>query len=132
MPYIHGNGINLFYEDIGVGEPLIFLHGSFSRGIISFSAQMMDFQSDYRCIFPDLRGHGRTVTDDLNWDLPDLADDIIWLMDQLHIQTASVIGFSLGGYLAYYCASRYPERFKVMISIGSNANYNDDTRNSAI
>jgi hypothetical protein len=43
MPYIQGKDIKLYYEDIGIGEPVIFLHSSFSRGIISFSAQIMDF-----------------------------------------------------------------------------------------
>lgn len=125
MPYYEGKDIKMFYEEIGVGEPVIFLHNSFSRGIIAFSAQMMDFQSGFRCIFPDLRGHGRTSAENLDWEMPQMAEDVVGLMDSLGIEKAHFIGFSLGGDVGFYCAVNYPERVRSLISIGVTADIPD-------
>lgn len=131
MPYINGKDIKMYFEDIGVGEPVIFLHSSFSRGIVSFSAQIMDLQSDFRCLYPDLRGNGRTVADSLEWDMPQIADDIILMMDELGIEKSHIVGFSLGGYISFYCAIKYPNRIKSIVSIGADATYNDIDREAA-
>lgn len=124
MPYAHLKGVRLYYEEMGVGEPLIFLHSSFSRGILSFSAQMMEFQNDYRCIFPDFRGHGRSKADQLAWEMPQIAEDIVELMDHLEIDRARFIGFSMGGVIAFYLSIKHPERVKSMVSIGAAAQIN--------
>lgn len=60
MPYIEHENIQIYYEDIGIGEPIIFLQGGFYSGIIPFSSQMFFFQAttEFSSILPDLRGHG--------------------------------------------------------------------------
>lgn len=126
MPYSKFENLRMFYEDIGVGYPIIFLHGSLSRGIISFASQMFFFQSEFRCILPDFRGHGRTISEDGEWTTPQLADDVVKLLDDLNISKAHLVGFSLGGDVAMYCAIRYPDRFTSMVSISSTGSYNDD------
>lgn len=125
MPYIMLKDADIYYEDMGVGEPIIFLHSSFSRGILSFSAQMMEFQNDYQCIFPDFRCHGRSKAKQLDWEMPQIADDIVKLMDHLEIDKAQIIGFSMGGVIAFYLAIKYPERVKSFISIGAAAQINE-------
>ncbi len=125
MPYVKLSDVNLYYEEMGVGEPLIFLHSSFSRGIISFSAQLMEFQNDYHCLFPDFRCHGRSRANQLDWDMPQIADDIVKLMDHLEIDRAKFVGFSMGGVIAFYLAIKYPERVKSFISIGAAAQINE-------
>jgi pimeloyl-ACP methyl ester carboxylesterase len=126
MPYINNEGMNMFYEDIGVGEPVVFIHGSFSRGIIAFASQIQKFQFAHRCFFPDLRGHGRTSAKDMHWNTPQLADDVIFLMDQLGIAKAHVVGHSMGGDIAMYCAVKYPSRMITLTSIGSGGAVNND------
>jgi pimeloyl-ACP methyl ester carboxylesterase len=128
MPYIESEDIEIYYEDIGIGEPIIFLHGSFSRGIISFSSQMFFFQAtaEFRCILPDLRGHGRTKSRCGQWKTPQLAEDIILLMDSLNVSKAHIVGHSLGSDVALYCAIKHNGRFFSVTSISSTGYVNDD------
>lgn len=65
MPYAELNGLNVFYEEFGRGETVLFLHSHFSRGLLAFSGQILPFSGQYRCLYPDFRGHGRTTCDDL-------------------------------------------------------------------
>ncbi|WP_245624953.1 alpha/beta fold hydrolase [Paenibacillus stellifer] len=82
------------YEKMGNGDNVIFLHSSYSRGILAFASQMLDFQKQYTCYFPDFRGHGRTRCESLEWSTPRIADDIIDFMDQLNTAAAHLIGYS--------------------------------------
>lgn len=131
MPYIESSDIQIYYEDIGIGEPIIFLHGCFSRGIISFSSQMFFFQAttEFRSILPDIRGHGRTKSICTQWTTPQLADDIIILMDALNISKAHLVGHSFGGDVAFYCEVNYPDRFFSITSISSTGSVNENVLN---
>jgi pimeloyl-ACP methyl ester carboxylesterase len=131
MPYFEIEDISLYYEEIGVGEPIIFLHNAFSRGIIAFSAQIVPLQARYRCIFPDLRGHGRTRSKDLDWTIPQLADDIMKLIDNLNIDKVNLVGFSMGGGVALYIATKYPKRIKSLVTIGTASCVTDGIKSNA-
>ncbi|ULQ60497.1 alpha/beta hydrolase [Brucepastera parasyntrophica] len=110
MPYIKINDLNMFYEDIGIGEPIIFIHGSLSRGITAFASQIQAFQFSNRCLYPDLRGHGNTSGGEYRWTSPQLAEDIILFMDRLNIPRAHLVGHSMGGDIAMYCAILEPRQ----------------------
>ena len=56
MPYIKLNDLNMFYEEFGKGETVLFLHSHFSRGLLAFSGQILPFAGHYRCLYPDFRG----------------------------------------------------------------------------
>lgn len=118
MPYLPVNDLDLFYEQLGVGEPLVFLHSGYSRGILAFSCQMLDFQQRYTCYFPDFRGHGQTQCASLEWSTPRLAEDVLAWMEQLSIKKAHLIGYSLGGNVALYCAVLYPHKVYTLTTIG--------------
>lgn len=118
LPYLALNDLNLFYECLGVGEPVLFLHSGYSRGLLAFSCQMLDFQQRYTCYFPDFRGHGRTTCDSLTWSTPQLADDMLALLDRLNLASAHLVGYSLGGNVALYAAVRWPERVRTLTTIG--------------
>lgn len=120
MPYQRINDLDIFYEEIGWGEPILFLHSGYSRGVLAFSGQIQPFYAaGYRCLYPDFRGHGRTRCKNLNWDSDLIAEDMISFLDSLEIEKVHLIGYSTGGGVAYYMASRYPERVKSVISIGN-------------
>lgn len=127
-PFFEKKDLKMYYEDIGVGDPVIFMHGSFSRGIIAFAAQIQKFQFSFRGIYPDLRGHGRTEAASMNWSTPVLAEDIIDLMDALDIERAHIVGHSMGADAAMYCAINHPDRVKTMTSISSGGSPNPDVR----
>lgn len=119
MPYAPIKDLQLYYEELGRGEPILFLHSHFSRGILAFSSQIQPFQGSYRCIFPDFRGHGRTICDDLTWDSRRVAADMIAFMDYLKIEKVHLFGYSMGTYVGMYLASHYPERVKSFVAIGA-------------
>ncbi|MBI6874408.1 alpha/beta fold hydrolase [Clostridium aciditolerans] len=77
MPYVEISNANVYYDEIGVGEPIVFLHNAFSRGIIAFSAQFAALQSKYRCIFPDLRGQDCGHGPHLIGEKPELLNEMI-------------------------------------------------------
>jgi pimeloyl-ACP methyl ester carboxylesterase len=79
---------------------------------------MLEFQQAYTCYFPDFRGHGRTTCDSLEWSMPQLADDIGAFMERLGIAQAHILGYSLGGGVALYCAVRFPDKVKTLTTIG--------------
>jgi len=120
MPYIKVNDLEMFYEKMGFGEPVIFLHSGYSRGILAFASQLLDFQKRYTCYLPDFRGHGRTRCESLEWSMPRLADDVIDFMDALNIPKAHLIGYSLGASVGMYCAVNQPERVVTLTTIGTS------------
>ena len=92
MPYAELNGLNLYYEEFGRGETVLFLHSHFSRGLLAFSSQILPFSGKYRCLFPDFRGHGRSICDDLTWNSRSVADDMVMFLDKLGRVQAQIIG----------------------------------------
>lgn len=119
MPYILVKDVEMFYEKMGLGEAVIFLHSGYSRGILAFASQILDFQRKYTCYFPDFRGHGRTRCNSLEWSCPQIADDIVEFMDRLNISKAHMIGYSLGANVGLYIAVKNPDRISTLTTIGS-------------
>lgn len=121
MPYVKLNDLNMFYEEFGKGETVLFLHSHFSRGLLAFSGQILPFAGHYRCLYPDFRGHGRTMCENLDWNSRMIADDMAKFLDVLEIKSAHLIGYSCGAYVGCYMAAKYPEKVKSLITIGGGA-----------
>lgn len=121
MPYARLNDLNMFYEEFGKGDALLFLHSHFSRGLLAFSAQIIPFQRHYHCFFPDFRGHGRSVCQSLDWDCRKIADDMAAFLDAMGIKRAHLVGYSCGSYVGCYMAAKYPEKVKSLVTIGGAA-----------
>ncbi len=111
----------MFYEEFGKGETVLFLHSHFSRGLLAFSGQILPFAGHYRCLYPDFRGHGRSMCECLEWNSRLIADDMANFLDVLGIKCAHVIGYSCGAYVGCYMAAKYPEKVKSLITIGGGA-----------
>ena len=118
MPVSKIKDLELFFEDIGVGEPILFLHSHFNRGILAFACQMQAFTKQYRCILPDFRGHGRTSCNSLEWDAGMILEDMIVFLDSLGLKRVHVIGYSAGGGIGFHMAAQYPEYVASLVSIG--------------
>jgi pimeloyl-ACP methyl ester carboxylesterase len=122
--YADVNGLHMYYEVHGTGEPLIVLHGAYMS--IPLMGDFIPRLAETRqVIAPELQGHGRTA------DIPDrpfsyeqLADDVAALMDELGIEQADIFGYSLGGNTALQLAIRHPERVRKLVV--ASAAYNTE------
>lgn len=105
--------MKLFFQRYGKGDPLIMLHGLF--GMSDNLAPIGKKLADRRCvILPDQRNHGRSPHH-ASMNYPVMAQDILRLMDDEHIDQADVLGHSMGGKVAMQLATSCPQRFRRVI-----------------
>ena len=92
-----GNSIKLFYEDLGTGKPVIFIHGwPLNHAMWEYQLAELPNQN-FRCIAYDRRGFGKSDYPWEKYDYDTLADDLKALLDQLHLTEVTLVGFSMGG-----------------------------------
>ena len=113
------NGIKMYYEIYGEGEPMVIIHGN-GEDISKMSGQIKYFQNKYKVIVANSRGHGQSEmnTDDLN--LAQMAKDWNDLLEHLQVKNANIYGFSDGGNIAMIIARDYPDKVKKLAIMGSN------------
>ncbi len=112
-------GIRLYYEDRGHGPVLVLLHGGIGNGD-QFSHQFADFEPHYRLIVPDACAQGRSSDRPGPLTYHAMAEDVLALLDHLHVKTARVLGWSDGGVVALDLASRHPQRVSHLVTFGAN------------
>lgn len=111
--------IELFYEEMGSGEPLILLHGNGEDHTI-FDNVAKHFAKQYHVIAIDTRGHGKSPLGDEPFSLYQFAEDLNEFMNEQKIEKANILGFSDGGNIALIFASEYPEKVIKLIANGAN------------
>ena len=116
MSYTDTNGLSLYYEAHGEGEPLVLLHGGL--GSVEMFAGLIPQLTGRRLIAVDLQGHGRTADVDRPFRVETMADDVAGLIAELG-GTADVLGYSLGGEVATRLAIQHPERVRNLIVISA-------------
>jgi pimeloyl-ACP methyl ester carboxylesterase len=117
--YAEVNGINLYYESRGSGRPMILLHGGLGSGEM-FGPILPTLAAEHRVIAVDLQGHGRTADIDRPLDLTLLADDIAALIDHLGLDRPDLVGYSLGGGVAFWTAVQHPEKVGRLVMASAN------------
>ena len=117
--YADVNGINLYYETHGAGRPLVLLHGGLGSGEM-FGPNIATLAQNHQVIVPDLQGHGRTADIDRPIDIWLMADDIAALIDHLKLDKPDLVGYSLGGGVAFAVASKYPEKVGKLVIASAN------------
>lgn len=110
-------GINLSYCESGKGTPLLFLHGGRLRAQ-TFKTALDQLSKNYHVIAPDIPGHGDSSTPKELWSFKDYAEFFIEFIEYLKIKTILVVGYSLGGGIAYNIAS-ISEKVQKLILIDS-------------
>jgi pimeloyl-ACP methyl ester carboxylesterase len=113
--YADVNGINLYYETHGTGHPMILLHGGLGSGEM-FGPLLPSLTDHHQVILVDLQGHGRTADIDRPLDIMAMADDIAALIDHLGLDRPDLVGYSLGGGVAFKTAVRYPEKIGRLVT----------------
>ncbi len=113
--------MRLAYLDEGPGHCVVLLHG-FPLSRDMWIEQVSGIGSIYRIIAPDLRGHGQSSAPEGVYTMDEMADDVIELIDTLHITEPFVLGgLSMGGYVALSLLSRYPDRVRGLILMDTQA-----------
>ena len=122
MPLIEANGVQLFYDLTGPAEaPVVAFSNSLGTTLEMWDAQVRALASRYRCLRYDTRGHGRSPAAHGPLTIDALADDLAGLLDALGIETAHVVGLSLGGMSAQAFAVRYPQRTESLVLMATSA-----------
>ena len=111
MPHMRINGINIYYEVHGEGEPLIFANGVFANTLSWFN-QTPVFSKKYKVILYDMRGQGQSDHPEGNYSFDLHAQDQKELLKALDIDQVHHIGISYGSELGLVFALKYPEKLK--------------------
>ena len=112
--YAEVNGLNLYYEIHGSGQPLVLLHGAYMT--IDLMGEIVPALAGSRQVIAvELQGHGRTADIDrpLSYEL--MADDIAALIEHLAFEKADLFGYSMGGGVALQVAIRHPEVVRKLV-----------------
>jgi len=113
MPHVHANGINIYYEEHGTGEPLVLIMG-FTVSSIGWHWNIPDFAKQFRVIAFDNRGVGQSDKPDVPYSMAMFADDTAGVLAGLGIDNAHIFGISMGGMIAQEFALRYQQRVKTL------------------
>jgi pimeloyl-ACP methyl ester carboxylesterase len=113
--YANVNGLKLYYEEHGLGRkgedrPLVLLPGGILTIPLTFDTVLPALVTDRRVIAVELQGHGHTADIDREPTIPNLASDVVGLLDELGVDRADLLGFSLGGGVALELAVTHPDR----------------------
>jgi pimeloyl-ACP methyl ester carboxylesterase len=119
--YAPVNGLKMYYEIHGQGEPVVLLHGAFMAISNNFhwAEWIGELSKTRKVIAIEMQGHGRTADTGRDFTYDNLADDVAALLDYLKIPSADILGYSLGGGVALNCAIRHPDKVRKVVSISA-------------
>lgn len=109
------NGMQMYYEVSGAGEPLVVLHGAYMN--IPAMGRIVPMLAETHKVYAlEFQGHGRTGDIDRPITYPDLADDVAAFMDRVGIEKADVFGYSMGSAAGLQLAIRHPEKVNRLVA----------------
>jgi len=118
MPVLHLDDIDLHYEMVGEGQPLLFIHGLGSSGR-DWQEQVGPFAGRYQVIVYDVRGHGQSGKPPGPYSVPLFAADTARMLEALGIAPVHAVGISMGGMIAFQLAVSYPELMRSLVIVNS-------------
>ncbi len=113
--YATVNGLKMYYELHGSGEPLVLIHGGGSTINTTFGKILPQLAKTHKVIAVEMQAHGRTADRKAPTSFKQDASDIVELLNQLHIEKANLFGFSNGGQTAMQLAMMNPEKVDKLI-----------------
>ncbi|ATL49887.1 alpha/beta hydrolase [Chitinophaga caeni] len=113
--YAEVNGLKMYYEVYGKGQPIVLLHGSFMTIPLNWSKVIPQLAANRQVIVAEMQGHGRTKDIDREFSYENMADDVSGLLKHLKVDSADVLGYSMGAGIAFQFAIRHPEQLRRLI-----------------
>jgi len=123
--YMDVNGVKLYYEVYGKGEPLLMLNGN-NSSMARFSKQIDALSKKYMVIGLDSRGQGKSTSNDTKITYELMADDVNTFLDKMQLKNVNILGWSDGGNIAVILAMQHPDKVNKMAIMGTVL-YNDDS-----
>ncbi|PWH16157.1 MAG: alpha/beta hydrolase [Anaerolineae bacterium] len=121
MKFAEFETFKMAYDEAGSGIPILFIHG-YPLNRLMWQPQIEALQTDAHVIAPDLRGHGDSTPIEGVYSMDLLAEDCEKLLDHLNIQQKIVLcGLSMGGYISFAFARKFPERLAGLILTATRA-----------
>lgn len=117
--YVNVNGLKMYNEIYGEGNPVILLHGSYMTINLNWGEIIPHLSKSNKVIAVEMQGHGHTADIKRDFSYEGLADDIAGLLNQLNIEKADIIGYSLGGTVALEFAIKHPQLIDKLVIISS-------------
>lgn len=121
------NGIRMYYEIHGRGEPLLLLHGFLDSSLV-WKPFVENFADNNKVIVPDLRGHGRSTNPTNKFTHKQSALDVYALLKELEIDSFRGVGISTGGMTLIHMATQQPERPESIVLIGATNYFPENSR----
>ncbi|HMI05667.1 MAG TPA: alpha/beta hydrolase, partial [Pedobacter sp.] len=115
--YADVNGLKMYYEVHGKGKPLVLIHGSFMTIPLNWAHIIPLLDKDRKVIVAEMQGHGRTRDISREISFEGMADDVSGLLRHLKIDSADILGYSMGGGVAFQMAVRHPEQVRRLIVV---------------
>jgi len=117
--YVPVNGIQVYYKVYGEGKPIVLLHGAFMNIQMNWGELIPALSKKRKVIAIELQGHGHTQFSERKMDMATLAHDVDGVMKHLKVDSADVVGYSMGGSVAYQLTIQHPKRVKKLVIISS-------------
>jgi pimeloyl-ACP methyl ester carboxylesterase len=119
MPTVDAGGTELHYARAGEGEPMLLIQGMSATHMTWGRPFLDELERSFECVVFDNRGMGLSGRAELPFTTADMAGDTAALLDALEIETAHVVGISMGGMIAQELALAHPERIRTL-TIGAS------------
>jgi pimeloyl-ACP methyl ester carboxylesterase len=117
--YAPVNGLSMYYEVHGSGEPVVLLHGAFMTITNTWDGWIAELSRTRQVIAVEMQAHGRTADIPRDLSSDNLADDVAALLKHLKIARADVLGYSMGGSVAMQMAVRHPAQVRRVVVVSS-------------
>jgi pimeloyl-ACP methyl ester carboxylesterase len=117
--YAPVNGLKMYYEIHGAGKPVVLLHGSYMNIDMNYGPLITKLAPTHKVIALEMQGHGRTADIDRPFSYKAFADDVAGLLKFLKVDSADIIGYSLGGTVALQMGINHPQLVKKLVIISS-------------
>lgn len=113
--YADVNGLKMYYEVYGAGKPIVLIHGSYMNIPMNWTQMIPLLAKDRKVIVAEMQGHGRTRDIERDFSYEGMADDVSGLLKHLNIDSADILGYSMGGGVAFQVAVRHPEQVRRLV-----------------